>query len=101
MRHTLQIVRPYDDLIVSVDGDNISVMINDHHIDWISKTVKYKNWRYCIIEVDGENRYLSRASIDGIGRRGGVMAKENTAIEVAEMLGIDVADLSDDGWMYH
>lgn len=84
--------------ILVQDMNNIWEAINDFHLDHISSGIKYKDWNYAVIEACG-SKFLSRVSISGIGRKGGVKPREFTLDEVCDILQIGARDILDDNWI--
>lgn len=80
------------------DMNNLWEAINNFHLDYISSGIKYKGWNYAVIEAGG-SKFLSRVSIDGIGRKGGVRPREFTLGEVCNMLQLEAEDILSDNWV--
>lgn len=87
-----------EDYVEVKDTNNPWEAINNFHLNYISSGIKYKDWNYAVIETDG-SRFLSRVTIDGIGRKGGVRPRGFTLDEVCDMLQVEASDILSDDWI--
>jgi len=99
----MTIIRPQLRPIVSKSAkvtalDSLWEVINDFHLDYISLGVRFKGWNYVVVEANGA-KFVSRVTIDGIGRKGGVKPKEPTLDELRDMLGVEASDILSDDWI--